>query len=58
MLIPIPHDDFQQKTLSLKPTGFLKGPGLVLGDEPVHGSKLKYQVMDDIGRLRNVELKI
>ena len=57
MDIAINHASFQQRHLALRPAGFFRGPRLLQNNGELTGKKGRYEVQDDSGRARVVEVK-
>jgi len=56
MNIPIPHESFTVRSLSVKPAGFWTGPKLLLDGSEVNGKRNKYEVPDNSGMTRKIKL--
>ena len=56
MDIPIPHESFTNRALSVQPAGFWKGAKLLLDGNEVDGKRGEFQVPDNSGMNRKVKL--
>lgn len=58
MDIQVPHESFTNRVLSIRTAGFWSGPKLLLDGVPQKGKKNLYEVPDNDGMTRKVQLKL
>ncbi len=57
MDLPIKHDAFAGRGLTLRTAGFFKGPRLIIDGGEVKGKRLRFSLRDNAGHEREIRLK-